>query len=142
MLFFGIGFKIICFLISKMTWIKCSLFLFPYFVAGMRTTTLLLRCVRACHWTLLVLLTMLCCFKKKFAYFLFLEFCYVFHAVRLACFDGKSTAFSKFNQGTGYSATTTRPNKVNDFIITHKSSRILSGQLMVNNLVRFFDLYF
>jgi len=42
-----------------------------------------------------------------------------FHAVRLACFDGKSTAFSKFNQGTGYRATTTQPNKVNDFSPYH-----------------------
>jgi hypothetical protein len=42
-----------------------------------------------------------------------------FHAVRLACFDGKSTAFSKFNQGTGYRATTTRPNKVHDFSAYH-----------------------
>ena len=55
----------IFFRISKMTWIKFSHYLFPYFVAGTRTTTLLLRCVRVCRWTRLLLLTMLCCFNKR-----------------------------------------------------------------------------
>ena len=45
-----------------------------------------------------------------------------FHDFRLACFDGKSTAFAKFNQGTGYRATTTRPNKVSDFPPDHFST--------------------
>ena len=35
-----------------------------------------------------------------------------FHTVRLALFDGRSTAFKKFNANTGYKAQGTRPNKV------------------------------
>ena len=35
-----------------------------------------------------------------------------FHTVRLACFDGKSQAFKKFNANTGYKAQGTHPNKV------------------------------
>ena len=35
-----------------------------------------------------------------------------FHTVRLALFDGRSTAFKKFNANSGYKAQGTRPNKV------------------------------
>ena len=35
-----------------------------------------------------------------------------FHTVRLACFDGKSVAFNKFNVGSGYKAQGSRPDKV------------------------------
>ena len=35
-----------------------------------------------------------------------------FHTVRLACFDGKSVAFTIFNIGTGYKAQGSRPDKV------------------------------
>ena len=45
----------ICFRISKMTLIKFSHYLFPYFAAGTRTTTLLLRCVLVCRWHSLLL---------------------------------------------------------------------------------------
>ena len=35
-----------------------------------------------------------------------------FNTVRLACFDGKSAAFKKYNANSGYKPVGTRPNKV------------------------------
>ena len=46
----------------------------------------------------------------------------LFHTVKLSCFDGKNTAFNKFNLGTGYKAHGTHPNKVTfsfHFVLQH-----------------------
>ena len=45
-----------------------------------------------------------------------------FNALCLACFDGKCSAFNKFNAGTGYKAQGMCPNKVNFCALFHISS--------------------
>ena len=57
----------ICFRISKMILIKFLHYLFPYFAAGTRMTTLLLRCVLVSVplAQYAFILSILCCFNKR-----------------------------------------------------------------------------